>query len=318
MPFSFDLSLQNEVVQQLAATLLIVVVAYLLKRLAQRLALRYIEAPERQYRTSKLIGRVAAVLAFLIIVGVWSPKTSALLTILTVIGAGLAIATREVLLSFIGWTHLAIRHHYTQGDRIEVNGVAGDVVDIRLLHTVLMEIRGWVDADQSTGRIVHIPNSWVFQYPIYNFNRGFNFIWNELPITVTFRSDWQAAQDLMLEMAQVSASIVEQQAAAEIRRMSRDFLVHYSILTPFVYVRITDRGVRLTLRYLCETRKRRGTEHALTISILDAFKQHGGIELAYPMVGVAPMEPPQFGPLPAADRPAEDEDAHPDRAGPER
>ena len=112
---------------------------------------------------------------------------------------------------------------------------------------------------------------------------------------MTFRSDWQAAQEIMLDLAGESAAIVEQQVRKEIKKMAQEYLIFYNILTPFVYVQIVENGIRLTLRYLCEARKRRGTEHALTISMLAVFKEHGGIELAYPALGIARHEGPQFG-----------------------
>ena len=103
----------------------------------------------------------------------------------------------------------------------------------------------------------------------------------------------------MAEFANETARMVEHQASQELRQLSREYLIHYSILTPFVYVRIVDNGVRLTLRYLCDVRKRRGTEHALTISILEAFSNEANIEFAYPMIGVAQIEGPQFGNIPS-------------------
>lgn len=279
-------------------SVLIVVVAYLLSRALKRFVPRYIDEPDRRYRTTKLIGRLIGFLAILSLAMLWfAGDGPGLATILTVIGAGLAIAMREVLLSFVAWINIVVRSPFKQGDRIEVNGIQGDVIDIRLLHSTLMEIGGWVGADQSTGRIVHFPNGWLYQYGIYNYTQGFGFVWNEIPFTVTFRSDWTAARDIMRDLASETAEIVEQQVKQEIQRMSREYLVHYSILTPFVYVRVTQNGVELTLRYLAEVRKRRGTEHALTMSILEAFRDHGRIELAYGMVGVAQMDSPQFGPM---------------------
>lgn len=298
MALPFDLNLSDPTIRHLVVTLALLLAAYVLTKLAQRLVPRYVEEPVRRYRVSKVIGRTAALVTLLLILVTWSPNLKDLLTILTVVGAGLAIALREVVLGVFGWLNLVLRAPYRQGERVEVNGVQGDVIDIRLLHSTFMEIGGWVDADQSTGRLVHVPNSWVYLYPVYNYTRGFKFIWNEVSLVVTFRSNWQAAREIMLSMAEVSAEIVEQQAKEEIRRMARDYLVHYSILTPFVYVRIVPNGVQLTLRYLCEARKRRGTEHALTMSILERFTQKGDIELAYPMLGITPVDPPQFGPPP--------------------
>jgi len=290
--------LQNELIERLLVALAIVVVIAIVVAVIKRLIGRYVEDPERHFRASKLVGRIGGIIAAVFVIGALFDSTRDLLTVLTVVGAGLAIAMREALLSFFGWVYIAFRSPYTHGDRVEINGIHGDVVDIRLMHTILMEIRGWVDADQSTGRLVQIPNSHIFLHGAYNYTRGFHFIWNELSITVTFRSDWEAAREIMLSLAEESAAIVEQQARSEIQKMSREFLIYYNILTPFVYVRIVQNGVQLTLRYLCETRKRRGTEHALTISMLAAFEEQGGIELAYPATMATIHDTPQFGPMP--------------------
>ncbi len=301
----FELPLGNPLFRRLVLTVVVLLAAVVVAKFCQRLIVRYVDDTRRRYRASKLIGRTAAAVAFLAVVALWSPTLGGLLTVLGVVGAGLVIATREVLLSLVGWLDIALRTPFEQGDRIEVNGVSGDVVDIRLLHSTLVEIRGWTDADQSTGRLVHIPNSWIYQYAVYNYTRGFSFIWNELSVTVTFRSDWKAAREIILELAKESADIVERQAARQLHRLANEYLIHYSILTPFVYVRITENGVRLTLRYLCEARKRRGTAHAFTLEILDRFAEHEQIELVYSATGAkrfdtqfGPDEGPAFNPSP--------------------
>lgn len=296
-----DVLLNDTVLRGIVFSVIIAAGAALLVRLGRRIVSRYVEEPARRYNLSKMVGRSMALLAFVLIIAVWSPGLKNLITILTVIGAGLAIAMREALLSFLGWLDLVFRSPYEQGDRVEIDSVQGDVVDIRVMHTTLMETGGWVDADQSTGRLVHIPNSWIFQHGVYNYTQGFNFIWNEMAVTVTFRSDWEAAREIMVSLAEESARIVEKQAEAELRRLSRKYLVHYSILTPFVYVRIVENGVRLTLRYLCEVRKRRGTQHAIAMGILHGFAEHDEIEFAYPTLGVQHLEP---DPTPPSPRPS--------------
>jgi len=289
-----QLNLGDPTVQQVLVTFVVIVAVAVFIRLGKSLVSRTVDDPTRQFRVSKALGRTLATLGLIIVLSVWSVHLGSIATLLTVIGAGLAIALREVLLGLVGSMLILLRRLYEQGDRIEVGGIKGDVLDIRLQFTILMEVGGWVDAEQSTGRVVHLPNSYVLQHPVYNYTRGFRFIWVELPFTVTFRSNWKAAQEIMLRYANESAAIVERQAADEIRSVSHEFLIHFSIMTPFVYVRVVENGVRLTLRLLVEARKRRGMEHALTVSILDDFRRHGQIELAYPMVGVAELVGPQF------------------------
>ncbi len=293
MPYSapFELDLQNEITLQILLSIGALIIGGVFIRLVKRLIPRYIDEPARQYRTIKIIRRLSALFVLIVLAAIWSPGEKNIGTLLTVIGAGLAISMREALLSLVGWMNIIIRSPYRQGDRIEVNGVIGDVIDIRLMHTTLMEIGNWVDAEQSTGRIIHVPNAWVFQHAVANYTRGFAFVWNELAVVLTFRSDWNEAREIMLKLAQEASPAVEQQAAQNIRRMSREYLVHFSILTPFVYVRIVPDGIKLTLRYLCDVRKRRGTEHAFTVQLLEKFCAHPRIEFAHATLRIVPTEP---------------------------
>ena len=291
----FELHLEDPTFQRVLISLAAIIVALILARIGQVLIARYTDEAVKRYQWNRGWRRFLAFIVLMFLLGLWVSQLRAILAIITLFGAGLAIAMRETVLSLIGWGYLLGRAPYRRGDRIEIKGIKGDVLDVRMLHTVLMEIDNWVDGEQSTGRIVHIPNFWVFQQGVMNYTEGFRFIWNEISVTLTFRSDWQAAREIMLKFASESAHIVEQQVTRELKRMAHEYLVHFSILTPFVYVRIVDNGIKLTLRYLCEARKRRGTEHALTISILQAFAEQENIELAYRAHHIARLEGPQFG-----------------------
>jgi small-conductance mechanosensitive channel len=261
----------EELVLRIVGTLLLLLFTFLLARGARHLMERVVTSPERRYRLGKLIGRFAVGLFVLALIPLWAPEPGELFTLLTLIGAGLAIALRETLLSVAGWLNIQLRQPFKVGERVEINGIRGDVVDIRLLHTTLMEVGAWVDADQSTGRLAHIPNAWVFLHQIQNYTHGFRFVWHEMSVTLPPEADWKRARAIIAELADESAAIVAQQAEQDIRRLASEYLVHYSILTPFVYVKLVDSGVKLTLRYLCEARKRRGTEHAFTEQILNRF-----------------------------------------------
>ena len=292
--------LESVFFQRLIIGLVTAFLILIVSRVASRLAARYIVDTTRLYQTTRTIRTTSGLLILATILVLIAPRPGDVVTIITVVGAGLAIATREALLSVLGWTRILLNTPFKQGDRIEINGVRGDVIDIRVLRTTLMEIGGWVNADQSTGRIVHIPNAWIYLYALHNYTRGFTFIWHEMAVTVTFDSDWEAAQEIMRSLAEESARIVAQQATKEIHQMSREYLIHYSILTPFVYVKIVPEGVRLTLRFLTEARKRRGSEHAITMELLKQFKAHGNIQIAHATTRVVHHGSPQFEKSPSS------------------
>jgi len=155
------------------------------------------------------------------------------------------------------------------------------VIDLRLFQFTLNEIGNWVDADQSTGRIIHIPNGRVFTEPLANYDKGFKYIWNEVPVLVTFESDWKKAKDILTRIAFKHAEHLTAQAEQDLLSASRQYLINYTKLSPIVYTKATDSGVLLTIRYLIEPRKRRGTEHAIWEDILTEFAQCPDVDLAY-------------------------------------
>lgn len=135
--------------------------------------------------------------------------------------------------------------------------------------------------EQTTGRIVHIPNGKVFVEALVNVTQGFNYIWNELAITITFESDWSLAKSILQNSLREHVESVTGEAARFIRDASRRFLIRSANLTPTVYTRIAEDGVEFTLRYVCEARSRRATSEAIFESILEAFANEPTIDFAY-------------------------------------
>ena len=283
-----QIPLDPQIVTRIIETLLILLAALILTQIGQRVALHTFDDQERQYRASKYLSRVLWGLALILIVALWSPSASTMITVLTIIGAGLAVALRDVLLSFVGWIHLSLHPPYRQGDRIEMNGVRGDVVDVGLLQTTLLEIGEWVDASQNTGRLAHLPNAWIYQHGVKNYTEGFGYLWFEQSLVVTFDSNWRTARQLILDAVEAHAPNVESEARNQLRQMSSEYLVQMNVLTPFVYVEVDAHGVKLTLRLLTPARGRRNIRNDILMDVLDRFQEHDDVALAYPTYGVAP------------------------------
>jgi len=155
-------------------------------------------------------------------------------------------------------------------------------VDRSLFQFTIMEIGNWISADQSTGRLIHIPNAKVFTEPLANYVAGFPYLWNELRVLVTFESDWRNAKAVLAELAADYTVDISKEAHRPKQKGEQRFLIRYRKLTPVVYVSVEDSGVLLTLRYLCRPRERRRTASELWERVLDAFDEHGTITLAYP------------------------------------
>jgi small-conductance mechanosensitive channel len=262
-------------------TLLALVVFWLIRRLLLMVLLRDRDV-QVQYRIRKTVAYVTYPLAFLVIGRIWFAGFEAVSTYLGLLSAGLAIALQTPLVNLAGWAFILWRQPFKVGDRIQIGNERGDVIDQRIFMFSLMEIGNWVDADQSTGRVIHVPNGKIFNEVLANYSQGFHYIWNEIPVLVTFESDWRKAKQLLNEIAQRHGTSLSEAAARKLREAAKKFMIFYSKLTPVVYTTVKDCGVMLTIRYLCEPRQRRGTEQAIWEEILDAFAAHDDIDFAYP------------------------------------
>jgi small-conductance mechanosensitive channel len=263
-------------------TALVVVIGYFLIFLLVGIVNRRVKDLKLKHLVRKNIVYIVNFFILLLIIFIWLHNINSITIFLSVIGAGLALALQEVILCVAGWFLILARRPFEVGDRIEMGGVKGDVIDIRLFQTSVLEIGNWVDADQSTGRIVNIPNSAVFKKENYNYNRGFEFIWNEIKILVTFESDWKRAEEIMLARGTEVATGMEDVVKRKIDAMTSKYMIHYEKFTPIVYVDIKDSGVGLTLRYLTEARTRRATHDTLCRAILNDFEKEARVHFAYP------------------------------------
>lgn len=253
----------------------------------RRLTLRYIIRQNRGdarliYSWRKGLTYSSAMLGLLIIARIWIEGFSSITTYFGLISAGLVVALQTPITNFAAWIFLIWRKPFEVGDRIQMGEHRGDVIDISLFQFRIIEIGNWVDADQSTGRIIHIPNGKIFTEPQANYTKGFSHIWVELPVLVTFESNWRKAKELLQAVVDEHAEHFSEAAEESIRLASEKFMIFYTKLTPIVYTSVKDSGVLLTMRFLVDARRRRGTEQAMWEGILEAFAQHPDIDLAYP------------------------------------
>jgi small-conductance mechanosensitive channel len=198
--------------------------------------------------------------------------------------AGIAISMRDVFSNVVGWFLIMSHKGFKQGDRIKVGNITGDVIDIGLLRTMLAEIGGWVKADQSTGRLVSIPNSMIISNEIYNFTQGYEYIWDEISILVTYESDWRRAEKIITEIAMKDFEEKKEHIQEKLKMVRSKYLLRYNFISPKVYVRIADSGVELTLRYMVPARRRRTAQDTINREILAAFSEEKTVELAYPTI----------------------------------
>ena len=273
--------LETDMAGKVIATLIALLVLYVLKFITSRLVCRRIEDDKRRYHTRRTVNYVYTFVVIIVIGSFWFQGIQSLSTFLGLASAGLAVAMHDTIANMAGFFFIEARKPFKVGDRIELEKFKGDVIDIRLFQFSIVEVGNWVDADQSTGRIIHVPNSMVLRAPLSNYHIGFEYIWNEIPVLITFESNWKRAKELLLGIGRENAEYLSKGAQAQIRQAARKYLIVAGKLTPTVYTTVKDSGVMLTVRYLVDPRQRRGSEQKIWEDILEAFGKEADIDLAY-------------------------------------
>ncbi|MDD3247439.1 MAG: mechanosensitive ion channel [Methanosarcina sp.] len=266
----------------LLTSLIVVFLAYIINSLAGNLILRRVSASKDRYTLRKTISILVTVLVFASLFAIWIERTTTLIIAYGILSAGVAIALQDLLRNIAGGILVIISRPFKAGDRIQVGDSTGDVLDIGSFNTTIMEIREWVDADQYTGRILHIPNSFVLNQTIKNYTRDYSFIWDEIRILLIYGSNWKKAEEIALKTAGPIVGEFEDLAQTELRLLGEKyFITTYDVQTK-LFMKMQENWIEMRLRYVVEPRKRRAISHLLISSILEALEKEEDI-----MVGTA-------------------------------
>lgn len=273
---------QGEIFSNVITSLIIIFVLWILNRITKKVIEKRVKELRSQFSWKKSSTYAFVIIGFVVVGRVWFEGIQSLATFLGLLSAGIAIALKEVFADLAGWIFIITRKPFDVGNRVQIGEHSGDVIDIRPFQFTMLEIGNWVQADQSTGRMIHVPNGLVFTQPLCNYDKGFKYIWNEIPVLLTFESDWRKAKQLLQVIADSHSLSITPQVERELKVTSRKYLIFFNILTPAIYTSVLDSGVLLTIRYLSEIRKRRCTTENMWESILEEFAKHADVELAYP------------------------------------
>ena len=269
---------------KIMATVLGVVLIIVLRRSVINLFVMRLEDPKIRYNWKRVTTYTASFFALIIIGQIWLDGIGSIVTYLGLVSAGIAIALKDPITNITGWVFILWNRPLDAGDRIQLGEHSGDVIDVNMFNFTVMEIGNWVDADQNTGRLVHIPNGKIFTETLANYGKGFEYIFNEIPILITFESDWKKAKNILQDLAKNIGNKSSKAAEKQIKQASKKFLIEEQNVDPEVYTKVAESGVLLTIRYLCIPKKRRDTEHDIWEKILKEFETHEDIELAYPTI----------------------------------
>ena len=273
--------LSNKTVQRV----LVSIVGLVLIQLATRLAIKFlgqrIVQSDTRYRFRKFISFTGIIVAALFLLTVFSGQLGSFTVAFGIASAGIAFALQEVIASAAGWLASTFIHFYRIGDRVQLGGIKGDVIDIGILRTTLMEIGDWVDADLYNGRIVRVANSFIFKEPVFNYSADFPFLWDELKIPIKYGCDTDLARTILENaMLEIVGDVVPRAKEAW-RSMIEKYPLDKERVEPVVTLVTTDNWMEYTARYVVDYRQRRAVKNQLFTRILEETgKTEGRVAIA--------------------------------------
>ncbi len=275
------------------STVIIIIVLILFSTLIRtQIRWRLRDAPNRRM-LALLVRNLTMVLGGVAILFIWLGAGGDFAVALGIIGAGVAFASQEVIGSFAGYLIIISGNLFRIGDRVSFGEIMGDVVDLNLMRTTMMEIGAWVDADQYSGRLVTISNRSALNTPIYNYTKYNPYIWDEIVLPVPYTDDWRRAIELILAEAEEHSAEFQQPAQAAFASLARRYPISTTEVEPTVFLRMTDNWIEITLRYVVDTRRRRPVQVALVRDIIEAFEATPDVSVAsttFDIVGMPPLE----------------------------
>jgi len=250
----------------------IVIIIQFLRRLIKR----RLPDSDARYKSQKGVEVLGYLLIILLTISYFTGNIRDFGLAIGLLTAGITITLQELILSIAGSIYIFFVKVYKPGDRIEINGIKGDVIDIDSIYTTMMEIGEWVESDNYSGRIVKLSNAFVFRGPVYNYSRDFPFIWDQFNIPIRYGSDIEMAKEIVINIASEELSQYVHGSVAQWKKVVTKYYIEDARVEPTLAMTMTDNWIQLNLRYIVDYKKRRHTKHILQQRILKRIEETNG------------------------------------------
>lgn len=220
-----------------------------------------------KYNSQKGIELLGYLLIIIITVSFFTGKIKDFGLAIGLLTAGITITLQELILSIAGSFYIFFIKVYQPGDRIEINGIKGDVINIDSIYTTMMEIGEWVSSDNYSGRIVKLSNAFVFKGPVYNYSQDFPFVWDEFNLPIRYGSDIELAKKIVISVAQEHLSEYVAESIADWKKVVEKHYIENAQVEPTLAITMTDNWIQFNLRYIVDYKKRRYIKNILNEEI---------------------------------------------------
>ncbi|MCL5246519.1 mechanosensitive ion channel family protein [Cellulophaga sp. 20_2_10] len=234
-----------------------------------------------RYKSQKAVEFFGYVLLLIITISFFTGSIKDFALAVGFLTAGITITLQELILSVAGSFYIFFVGVYKPGDRIEINNIKGDVIDIDSVYTTMMEIGEWVSSDNYSGRIVKLSNAFVFKGPVYNYSKDFPFVWDEFNLPIRYGSDVELAKAIVVKIASETLSEYVSKSISEWSQVVNKFYIENAEVDPTLAITMTDNWIQFNLRYIVDYKKRRYTKSILNELIgKEIQKTDGKVQLA--------------------------------------
>lgn len=278
-------------VGKIISVFVIAIIIISISKLIQKNISKVVKDNSSKYRVRKFINFFGFILIILAASIIYSDKLGGLTVAFGVAGAGIAFALQEIIVSIAGWIAITFGRYFKVGDRILLGGVTGDVIDISVMRTTLMECGKWINGDLYNGRVVRIANSFLFKDPVYNYSGDFPFLWDEIVVPIKHGSDVTEVKEIFSNIAKDIVGDYSKKASEAWSELVNKYMVENAQINPLITVTFDENWITFTLRYVVDYKSRRGTKDKLFSKILEASKNSPDkIKIAYSTLEISQNE----------------------------
>ena len=267
---------ENPLLWNIAKFIILVIIVLIIIKLLRNQLKKNIPNTSIRYKSQKGVEILGYILLVIIAISYFTGTIKDFTLIIGLFTAGIAFTLQELILSIAGSLYIFLVKVYAPGDRIEIHGIKGDVIDVDSIYTTMMEIGEWVSSDNYSGRIVKLSNAFVFKGPIYNYSQDFPFIWDEINLPIRYGSDVDLAKSIIIKIASETLSEFTANSKSQWEEVVNKYYIEDAQVDPTLAIALTDNWIQFNLRYIVDFKKRRITKHTLNDSIRKAIENTGG------------------------------------------
>lgn len=277
---SLSTSVDVKYISLFCNTIIILIIFSIIKKIGKRIIKLFVKNERRNFIWNQNYKIVINIIEIIFIVFIWDSFIKDLMTLISFLSAAFAIALRDIILNFFCGMYIRIKKVFKIEDRIEIDGIKGDVMNLSSLEFSILEINNKEENGQSTGIMITFPNSVIFSKPVKNYTKFFKYIWNEMSIKVPLTCDLALTKQEIYRIINSNEVIksIPKKMENQVTHTNENYRVYFNKYEPTLYTKVVDSYIELTIRYLIHPKKARYVESVIWNTILTSYKE-GKIEL---------------------------------------